>query len=137
MSGGIIMNIFARLTLLLDPSGVLAALMLPAAALLHTLPNSREAEIEADQIGVHLAAEACYDPRAAKRVFQAMKDGSRGTPPEFMSTHPSHDTRIQNFDQWIPEAIKTYDSDVGDRCRQVREEMAQARIYAAQHANWR
>jgi predicted Zn-dependent protease len=147
MSGGIIMNIFARMTLLLDPTGVLAALMLPAAALLHTLPNSREAEIEADQIGVYLAAEACYDPRAAKRVFQAMRDGTRGAPPEFMSTHPSHDTRIQNFDQWIPDAMKTYDSDMGDRCRQVREDMAQARIYEAQlaqariyeaqQANWR
>jgi predicted Zn-dependent protease len=136
MSGGILTNIAARMSLLIDPSGFLAALLMPAAALLHSLPNSREAEVEADQIGVYLAAEACYDPRAAKRVFQAMKDGTGGAPPEFMSTHPSHDTRIQNFDQWIPGAMKTFDSDMGDRCRQVREDMAQARIDAAKQERW-
>ena len=131
MSGGIVINIFARLLFLVDPSGILSALFMPAANLLHSLPHSREAEIEADQIGVYLAAEACYDPRAAKRVFQAMRDGSRGAPPEFISTHPSHDTRISNFDKWMNDAVAVYDSDGGMRCQQVRDEMAKERYMAA------
>lgn len=135
MSGGIVLNVFARLSLLVDPTGFLAQVLIPAATLLHTLPNSREAEVEADQIGVYLAAEACYDPRAAKMVFQAMKDGTRGAPPEFISTHPSHDTRISNFDQWIPGAMTIYDSDMGERCHRVREDMAQARVAAAQQGS--
>ena len=59
--------------------------------------------MEADRIGVILASEACYDPRAAKRVFSRMKedaeDGSNGSkaPPEFFSTHPGYDTRLTFF----------------------------------------
>ena len=131
MSAGIVISIFARLLFLVDPSGVLSALFMPAASLLHSLPHSREAEVEADQIGVYLAAEACYDPRAAKRVFQAMKDGSRGAAPEFISTHPSHDTRISNFDKWMSNAMAVYTSDGGMRCQQVRDEMAKERYMAA------
>lgn len=131
MSGGIVINVFARLLFLVDPSGILSALFMPAAGLLHSLPNSREAEMEADQIGVYLAAEACYDPRAAKRVFQAMKDGSRGAPPQFLSTHPSHDTRISTFDDYMSDAVAVYGSDGGMRCQQVREEMAKERYMAA------
>ena len=69
MSGSLVVNIVARLLFLVDPSGFLSYLLLPAATLLHNLPNSRQAETEADRIGVFLAAQACYDPRAAKRVF--------------------------------------------------------------------
>lgn len=131
MSSGILISVFARLMYLVDPSGILSALFMPAAGLLHSLPHSRIAEVEADQIGVFLAAEACYDPRAAKRVFQAMKDGTRGAPPEFISTHPSHDTRIAKFDHWMKDAVAVYDSDGGMRCQQVREEMAKERYMAA------
>ena len=70
MSGGIVVNTLAQLLFLLDPSGIMTTLFLPAANLLSTLPHSREAESEADQIGLYLASKACYDPRAAKRVFQ-------------------------------------------------------------------
>ena len=70
ISGGLIANLLAHLTFLIDPSGALYAVFVPATALLHDLPNSREAEMEADRIGIHLAADACYDPRAAKRVFK-------------------------------------------------------------------
>ena len=134
VSGNLVVNIFARLMLLVDPSGVLSTIIVPAAQLVHGLPNSREAEGEADRIGIDLAALACYDPRAAERVFRAMKEGSDGAPPEFLSTHPSHDSRISKFQEWMPDALAIYNSDSGERCKTVRDDMAQARYQAAQEA---
>ena len=62
------------------------------------LPNSREQESEADYMGVELAARAGYDPKAAINVWKKMKKISKGkNPPEFLSTHPSHDTRIEEL----------------------------------------
>jgi predicted Zn-dependent protease len=129
----------ARLSLLVDSSGALFTLILPAASVFRELPNSRTQETEADQIGVHIAASACYDPRAAKQVFANMKAGMEGkggvsTGPEFLSTHPSHDTRISNFDNWLPDAMREFKSDFGDRCRNVRRDMALARQEAARSA---
>jgi metalloendopeptidase OMA1, mitochondrial len=141
VSGSVVIGIFARLSLLLDPSGALLTVILPASSLLRELPHSRTQESEADQIGIHLAALACYDPRAAKRVFQAMKEASSNStgknPPEFLSTHPSHETRIQNFDQWMESALQTYKGDGGERCRKIRQEMTAARQMAAHQATQR
>lgn len=69
LSSGFVINVIAGLLLLVDPSGSLSFLFIPAANLAHSLPHSREAETEADRIGIELAAKACYDPKAAKRVF--------------------------------------------------------------------
>lgn len=134
MSGSLVVNLLARLLLLLDPSGGLSVIFLPAASLMKELPNSREAELEADRIGVHLAAEACYDPRAAKRVFARMQAGEGAAPPEFMSTHPSNASRISLLDKWVPDAMTTFESDMGDRCRHVRRDMALARRAASLQA---
>ena len=133
ISGNILMSIMARVVLIIDPSGVLYSIFVPAVTLLHDLPHSRDAEVEADHIGIHLAADACYDPKAAKRVFHSMKEGETkdgkktSTPPEFISTHPSYDTRLQNFDLWMADARAKFEVDSGMKCRQIRQEMKQAR----------
>lgn len=73
------------------------------------LPFSRSHESEADYIGLLLAAEAGYDPREAVLLWQRMAEASKGAPPEFLSTHPSHTTRIQDLEKWMPEALAIYE----------------------------
>ncbi len=72
------------------------------------LPYSRTHESEADSIGILLAAKAGYDPQEAVRVWQRMQEGSEGAPSEFLSTHPSHETRIKRLQEEMPEALKIY-----------------------------
>ncbi len=72
------------------------------------LPFSRQHESEADYVGVLLAADAGYDPREAIHIWERMAAASEGAPPEFMSTHPSHETRIADLKKWMPEALEIY-----------------------------
>ena len=72
------------------------------------LPYSRTQESEADPIGLLLMARAGYDPREALAFWQRMeKASSGGGPPEFMSTHPSHGTREQQIQAWLPRRCAT------------------------------
>jgi len=69
------------------------------------LPFSRSHESEADKIGLILMAIAGYNPEASVPFWERMGAASGGqAPAEFMSTHPSHNTRVSNLRKWIPEA---------------------------------
>lgn len=69
------------------------------------LPFSRSHETEADRIGLTLMAIAGYDPAEAADLWRRMAAQSDGqSPPEFLSTHPSSNTRINNITKWAPEA---------------------------------
>ena len=69
------------------------------------LPFSRSHESQADEIGLTLMAVAGYNPDEAAELWKRMKANSGGqAPPEFLSTHPSNDTRIQNLQGWAPKA---------------------------------
>jgi predicted Zn-dependent protease len=74
----------------------------------YALPFSRAHESEADYIGLLLVARACYDPREAPKLWERMGQGAGATPPEFSSTHPAPETRVQNFKDWMPEAVELY-----------------------------
>jgi predicted Zn-dependent protease len=73
------------------------------------LPFSRKHESEADYIGILLAADAGYDPRESVALWERMAQSSGGGgSAEFLSTHPGHDTRIDQLKSWMPEAMALY-----------------------------
>jgi len=73
------------------------------------LPFSRLHESEADKMGLVFMGMAGYDPREAPKFWERMAAQSGGNqPPEFMSTHPSHSTRIKDLNANMGEAMKYY-----------------------------
>jgi len=74
------------------------------------LPNSREHETEADRIGVELAARAGYDPRGAITLWEKMGKVGGGQPPEFLSTHPNHATRISDLRVYSAKVLPLYEA---------------------------
>ena len=74
------------------------------------LPWSRQQETEADQYGLIFSAMAGYDPREAIPFWQRMSAAGGSKPPEFLSTHPSDETRLKKIKQFLPEALKFYTS---------------------------
>ncbi len=78
---------------------------------LKMLQFSRKHESEADELGLTFMAIAGYDPREAPVFWERMSGGSNGNqPPEFMSTHPSHETRIQRLNAALPKALEYYEA---------------------------
>jgi len=72
------------------------------------LPFSRTQESEADHLGLVFMAMAGYDPQVAVAFWQRMSAQGGGSIPEFMSTHPSDETRIRKIQEYLPEAQKAY-----------------------------
>ena len=71
-------------------------------------PNSRTQEVEADRIGVELSARAGYDPRAAITLWEKMQKAGGGQPPQFLSTHPSHENRISDLRAYAERVMPLY-----------------------------
>lgn len=73
------------------------------------LPNSRENESEADAIGLELAARAGYNPMGAISLWQKMMKATKDkSSPEFLSTHPSGETRIEQLSALMPAVEPIY-----------------------------
>lgn len=70
------------------------------------LPYSRKHESEADKLGLIFMAMADYDPNVAVPFWERMKAQEKATPPEFLSTHPSNERRINDIKAYIPHAMK-------------------------------
>jgi predicted Zn-dependent protease len=72
------------------------------------MPFGRKQESEADHVGLIYMARAGYDPRESIEFWKRMESAGSVQPPEFLSTHPSHGTRIQQLEEWMPQALKEY-----------------------------
>lgn len=71
------------------------------------LPYARKQESQADEMGLMLAAAACYDPNAAIPLWERMEQASGGpSQPEFASTHPDPGTRIERLQALMPKALQ-------------------------------
>ena len=75
-----------------------------------SLPYGRAQESEADVVGLAYKADAGFDPRASVKLWKNMAANSQGGPPEFLSTHPASDTRIDDLISELPEALAKYNS---------------------------
>jgi len=84
------------------------ALASQISAVTFQLPHSREQEAEADRMGLELMARAGYDPNAAVSLWQKMGKVGGGGPPEFLSTHPSGESRIKDLQAAIPRVQPFY-----------------------------
>ena len=72
------------------------------------LPFSRGHETEADEIGILYMARAGYDPHEAIQFWQRMSATGGQQPPQYMSTHPAHETRIRQLQEFMPRAMAEY-----------------------------
>ena len=72
----------------------------------YLLPYARKHETQADEVGLMLAAAACFDPQEAVPLWERMGEAGGGqAPPEFASTHPNPGTRIANLQALMPKAL--------------------------------
>ncbi len=72
------------------------------------LPYSRQHETEADELGLYFMAMAGYDPREAPLLWERMKSEGSGDTPQFLSTHPSPQSRINDLNKIMSKAMEYY-----------------------------
>ena len=97
-----------------DNQETVAALLGAGFGVAFALPFSRKHESEADHIGLMIMAKAGYDPREAPRFWERMeKIGGGKQPPEFLSTHPSHERRKEDLEDLVPDAMVFYQQAIG------------------------
>jgi predicted Zn-dependent protease len=116
MSEQLLKNIgISAAAMMLNLGQVSAEVLAQAANLAVSLPYARKQEADADLVGLELAARAGYDPRAAVVVWQKMSrlsqsgaKGAGGQPPQFLSTHPSHQSRIKEIEANLPKVLPLY-----------------------------
>jgi predicted Zn-dependent protease len=77
------------------------------------LPHSREQEAEADRIGLELMARSGYNPQSAVNIWRKMEQAKQGGPPEFLSTHPSGESRIEELEALLPKVTPLYQASAG------------------------
>src|SRR5262245_14632454 len=119
MSEQVLKNVGISIAAVVFNLGQLSAEVLAQAAnLAVSLPYARGQESDADLVGMELAARAGHDPRAAIAVWQKMQklgqaqSSGRGSgqPPQFLSTHPSHETRIRDINAAMPKVLPLYEN---------------------------
>ena len=85
-----------------NPNGAATGQMAAVVGQLLTMRYSREHELEADRLGVHLMSQAGYDPRMLIDVMRILAEANDGqAPPEFFSTHPNPGNRIETIEEAI------------------------------------
>src|SRR5205809_3997925 len=85
------------------------------------MPFSRKHESEADAIGLHYMARAGYDPRESIHFWQRLENTGRAQPPEILSSHPSHGTRIQQLQAEMPKSLAKYNKSWAAQPRSSRK----------------
>ena len=86
--------------------------------ILLTLPYSRKLEREADEVGMQLAARACFDVRYMPKFWERMHKTDAGQTPDWLSTHPSHENRVSWLNDLLPTALNLRE---GQRCPQLNK----------------
>ena len=102
VGGAVVASIFG-----IDPR--LTDMVARGGANLLTLEFSRSDETEADLVGMEIAARAGYDPRAAVMLWQKMAQVGKGSPPQWLSTHPSGSARIADIQKNLPRVMPLYE----------------------------
>ena len=92
--------------------------------MLVSLPHSRTMECEADEIGLTLLADACYDPTKALEAFARLSVvvGSASSSLSYLSSHPSFPDRLERVEKLLPKALERYHArSCPEFCRQLAE----------------
>lgn len=102
-------NLGANIASQLLGLGSIGNMALGAGVNLLTLKFSRDDEVEADIVGLELTARAGYNPSAGISLWNKMKAGTQGAPPQWLSTHPASDNRIQEIERHLPQVMPLYE----------------------------